>query len=44
MRNGIVVKEGDLTHVRQVTPASLHAHVKKLLKKGTLHVGYLTTE
>lgn len=42
--NGIVVKEGDMTYIRQVTPASLSAHVKKLLKKGTLHVGYLTTE
>ena len=42
--NGIVVKEGDMTYIRQVTPASLRAHVKKLLKQGTLHVGYLTTE
>jgi len=42
--NGIVVNEGDMTYIRQVTPASLRAHVKKLLKQGTLHVGYLTTE
>ena len=41
--NGIVVKEGDMTYVRQVTPASLRAHVKQLLKQGNLHVGYLTT-
>ena len=42
--NGIVVKEGDMTYVRQVTPASLRAHVKQLLEHGNLHVGYLTTE
>ncbi len=42
--NGIVVKQGDMTYVRQVTPASLRAHVKQLLKHGNLHVGYLTTE
>ena len=42
--NGIVMKEGDMTYIRQVTPASLRDHVKKLLKQGTLHVGYLTTE
>jgi predicted Zn-dependent peptidase len=42
--NGIVVKEGDLTYIRQVTPKSLKAHVKQLLKKGNQHVGYLTTE
>lgn len=42
--NGIVVKEGDMTYIRQVTPASLRAYVKKLLKQGSLHVGYLTTE
>lgn len=36
--------KGDDTYVRQVTPASLRAHVKQLLKKGNLHVGYLTTE
>ena len=42
--NGIVVKQGDMTYVRQVTPASLKAHVKLLLKMGNLHIGYLTTE
>ena len=42
--NGIVVNKGDLTYVRQVTPASLRAHVRQLLKNGHLHVGYLTTE
>jgi predicted Zn-dependent peptidase len=42
--NGIVVKEGDTTYIRQVTPASLKAHLKQLLKKGNLHIGYLTTE
>ena len=42
--NGIVIKNDDMTYVAQVTPASLKAHVKKLLKKGNLHVGYLTTE
>lgn len=42
--NGIVVKEGDLTYIRQVTPKSLKAFVKQLLKKGNIHVGFLTTE
>ena len=42
--NGIVVKQGDMTYVRQVTPASLKAHFKQLLKLGNLHIGYLTTE
>jgi hypothetical protein len=42
--NGIVIKENDMTYVSQVTPASLKAYVKQLLKKGNLHVGYLTTE
>ena len=42
--NGIVLKENDMTYVSQVTPASLKAYVKQLLKKGNLHVGYLTTE
>ena len=36
--------KGDDTYVRQVTPASLKAHLRQLLKKGNLHVGYLTTE
>lgn len=42
--NGIVVKQADMTYVRQVTPASLRTHLKQLLKQGNLHVGYLTTE
>ena len=42
--NGIVIKDGDMTYVNQVTPASLKAHLKKLLTKGNLHIGYLTTE
>lgn len=42
--NGIVVNQGALTYIRQVTPASLRAHVRQLLKKGHRHVGYLTTE
>lgn len=42
--NGIVVQKGDMTYVRQVTPASLRTHLKQLLKQGNLHVGYLTTE
>ena len=42
--NGIVIKDGDMTYVSQVTPASLKAHLKKLLTKGNLHIGYLTTE
>lgn len=36
--------KGDDTYVRQVTPASLKAHLRQLLKNGNLHVGYLTTE
>ena len=42
--NGIVIKEGDTSHIKQVTPASLKTHLKQLLKKGNLHIGYLTTE
>lgn len=42
--NGIVVKKGDTSYVRQVTPISLRAYLKQLLKNGNLHVGYLTTE
>ena len=38
------LSEGDMTYIRQVTLVSLRAHVRQLLKKGTLHVGYLTTE
>ena len=42
--NGIVLKDDDLTSDRKVTPSSLKAHLKQLLKKGNLHVGYMTTE
>ncbi|WP_027455247.1 insulinase family protein [Xylanibacter brevis] len=34
----------DLTCVRQVTPASLKAYLRKMLKKGSCHIGYITTE
>ena len=42
--NGIVLKNDDLTSDKKVTPSSLKAHLKQLLKKGNLHVGYMTTE
>ena len=42
--NGIVLKDDDLTSDRKVTPSSSKAHLKQLLKKGNLHVGYMTTE
>lgn len=42
--NGIVLKNDDLTSNKKVTPSSLKAHLKQLLKKGNLHVGYMTTE
>ena len=42
--NGIVLKDDDLTCDKKVTPSSLKAHLKQLLKKGNVHVGYLTTE
>ena len=42
--NGIVLKDDDLISDRKVTPSSLKAHLKQLLKKGNVHVGYLTTE
>lgn len=42
--NGIVLKDDDLTCDKKVTPSSLKAHLKQLLKKGNLHVGYMTTE
>ena len=42
--NGIVVKKGDTSYVREVTPISLRVYLKQLLKNGNLHVGYLTTE
>ena len=42
--NGIVIKEGDTSFIKQVTPSSLRAHLRQLLKNGNLHIGYLTTE
>jgi predicted Zn-dependent peptidase len=42
--NGILLKNDDLTCDKKVTPSSLKDHLKQLLKKGNLHVGYLTTE
>jgi hypothetical protein len=41
---GMEMDETDLSYIRKVTPKSLKAHMKRLLKKGNLHVGYLTTE
>ena len=38
------IDETDLTYIHKVTPQSLKAHLKRLLKKGNLHIGYLTTE
>ncbi len=42
--NGIVENKGDTSYIKQVTPASLKNHLRQLLKKGNLHIGYLTTE
>ena len=42
--DGIVINKADVTYIKQVTPASLKAHLKNLLKKGNMHIGYLTTE
>ena len=42
--NGLVVQEGDTSYIKQVTPSSLKEHLRQLLKKGNLHIGYLTTE
>jgi predicted Zn-dependent peptidase len=42
--NGIVTEGVGMIYVSQVTPASLKAHLKKLLTKGNLHIGCLTTE
>jgi predicted Zn-dependent peptidase len=36
--------ENDLTYIRKVTPKMLKAHLRQLLKKCNLHIGYLTTE
>lgn len=41
---GTAIDANDLTYIRKVTPKSLKAHLKRLLKKGNLHIGYLTTE
>lgn len=40
LMNRIRVQHGD----KKVTPSSLKAHLKQLLKKGNLHVGYMTSE
>jgi predicted Zn-dependent peptidase len=40
----IVIDANNVTFVKQVTPASLKAHLRQLLKKGNAHIGYLTTE
>lgn len=42
--NGVLLKNDDLTCDKKVTPSSLKAHLKQMLKKGNVHVGYLTTE
>ena len=41
---GMAIDANDLTYIRKVTLKSLRAHLRNLLKKGNLHVGYLTTE
>ena len=40
----IVTDDNDTTFIKQVTPASLRAHLRQLLKRGNRHIGYLTTE
>ena len=40
----IVVDASDASFIKRVTPASLKAHLNRLLKKGHLQIGYLTTE
>ena len=40
----IVIDANDITYIKQVTPASLKAHLRQLQKKGNKHIGYLTTE
>ena len=42
--NGVLLKNDDLTCDKKVTSSSLKAHLKQMLKKGNVHVGYLTTE
>ena len=41
---GLEMDETNLSYIRKVTPKSLKAHLRNLLKKGNLHIGYLTTE
>ena len=43
-QDGIVIDFADVSHIKKVTPASLKAHLKQLLQKGNIHIGYLTTE
>ena len=40
----IVIDDSDTSYIKRVTPASLKAHLNRLLKKGHLQIGYLTTE
>ena len=40
----IVTDDNDVTYIKQVTPSSLRAHLRKVLKQGNRHIGYLTTE
>ena len=40
----IVINDNDVTFIKQVTPTSLRAHLRQLLKQGNRHIGYLTTE
>ena len=41
---GMPMDRTDLSYLRKVTPQSLKAHLKRLLKEGNLHIGYFTTE
>lgn len=41
---GMPMDKTDLSYLRKVTPQSLKAHLKRLLKEGNLHIGYYTTE
>lgn len=40
----VTIDPNDLSYLKKVTPASLKAHVRQLLKQGNVHVGYFTTE
>ena len=40
----IITDDNDVTYIKKVTPASLKAHLRQLLKQGNRHIGYLTTE